>query len=126
VVGAFWEVRNLGFGEHAARHEARSRLQQAQWKEIAALDAVAREVVEAHTQVTSREPQIMTAREGVEFAAASHERNLTRIRNQQGLPIEALQSIQALAQAQREYLRAVIGYNESQFRLHRALGWPIE
>ncbi len=126
VAGAFWEVRNLGFGERAARCEAQSRLQQAQWKEVAALDLVAREVVEAHTQVEARREQIATAQEGVQLATASYERNSERIKNVQGLPIEVLQSIQALAQSRREYLRTLISYNEAQFRLHRALGWPTE
>jgi outer membrane protein TolC len=126
VAGAFWEVRNLGFGDHAARCEAQSRVQQAQFREVAALDRVAREVVEAHAQVQSRKGQIATAQEGVRSAVASYERNLDRIKNVQGLPIETLQAIQALTQARREYLRALAGYNEAQFRLHRALGWPAE
>ena len=126
VAGAFWEVRNLGFGEKAIRAEARSRIQQAQWKEVTALDQVAREVVEAHAQVESRNARIPIAEEGVKAAGASFERNMDRIKNVQGLPIEALQSIQALTAARRQYLRAVIAYNEAQFRLHRALGWPSD
>lgn len=126
VVGAFWEVRNLGFGERAARCEAQSRIQQAEFKGVAALDQVAREVVEAQIQVQARQAQIATAQEGVRVALASYERNVERIRNVQGLPLEVLQSIQALTQARREYLRAVVSYNEAQFRLHRALGWPAE
>lgn len=126
VAGAFWEVRNLGLGERAARCEAQSRVQQAQYREIAALDRVAREVVEAHIQVQSRKGQIATAQEGVQAALASYERNLDRIKNVLGLPIEALQAIQALSQARREYLRTLIAYNEAQFRLQRALGWPVE
>jgi outer membrane protein TolC len=123
---AWWEVRNLGFGERAARGEARSKLQQAQWKEIAVLDRVAREVVEAQSQIESRRRQLATAETGIRAAEASFERNLERIRHAQGLPLEVLQSIQALAQARREYLRVVISYNEAQFRLQRALGWPVE
>jgi outer membrane protein TolC len=123
---AFWEVRNLGFGDEAVRCEAQSRVQQAQWKEVAALDRVAREIVEAHTQVRLRKEQIATAQGGVEAAIASYERNLERIKNVQGLPIEVLQSIQALAQARREYLRSLVAYNEAQFRLQRALGWPVD
>ncbi|MGQ0634546.1 MAG: TolC family protein [Planctomycetaceae bacterium] len=126
VVGALWNVRNLGFGERAARHEARSRVQQAQWNEVAALDRVASEVVEAHVQVVARRRQFAVAEDGVRTAQSSYERNLERIRHVQGLPIEVLQSIQALAQARREYLRVVISYNEAQFRLLRALGWPEE
>lgn len=126
VAGAFWEVRNLGFGERSARNEARSRMQQAQWKEVAALDRVAREVVEAHVQVVARRRQIAIAEEGIQAAGRSFERNLERIRNAEGLPLEVLQSIQALTQARREYLRAVLAYDEAQFRLHRAVGWPAE
>jgi outer membrane protein TolC len=62
---------------------------------------------------------------GITAAQQSYERNLARIRNVQGLPIEVLQSIQALDAARREYLRSVTDYNTAQFRLQRALGWPV-
>jgi outer membrane protein TolC len=61
----------------------------------------------------------------IQSARDSYRRNNERIRNGQGLPIEALQSIQALDQAQRQYVRSVADYNRAQFRLCRALGWPI-
>lgn len=120
---AFWEVRNLGLGEKAARDEATSRVNQARWREIATLDRIAREVVEAHAQVTARQRQLTVAEEGVQAATRSFERNTERIQNAQGLPLETLQSLQALAQARREYLRTVHDYNVAQFQLQRALGW---
>ena len=122
---AFWEVRNLGLGESAARQGAGSRLRQAQVQEMAALDLVAREVTEAFAQVLLREQQIDTSRDVVEFAMESWDRNLARIRGGQGLPIEVLQSAQALLQSRREYLRNVIDYNSAQFSLQRAVGWPV-
>jgi outer membrane protein TolC len=122
---AWWEVRNLGFGEQAARDNARAQIQQARMREVETLDLVAREVVEAHAQVTARKRQIAVAQEGITAAQQSYERNLNRIRNVQGLPIEVLQSIQALDAARREYLRAVVDYNTAQFRLQRSLGWPV-
>jgi outer membrane protein TolC len=120
---AYWEVRNLGLGEKAARAEATSRVNQARWREIATLDRIAREVVEAHTQIAARQRQFGVAEEGVHAAASSFERNSERIRNAQGLPLETLQSLQALAQARREYLRSVNDYNVAQFQLQRAIGW---
>jgi outer membrane protein TolC len=120
---AWWEVRNLGLGERAIRDEANSRVSQARLRQVAVLDRVSREVVEAHVQAKSREKQIEVARDAVRTAEESYAKNLERIENAQGLPIEALQSIQALAQARREYLRAVTDYNLAQFSLHRALGW---
>ncbi|HVW02557.1 MAG TPA: TolC family protein, partial [Planctomycetaceae bacterium] len=122
---AYWELRNLGRGDQAARGESRSRLEQARYREIMTLDRVAREVVEAQTQVQARRKQIEIAREAIQSALNSHSRNLQRIENGKGLPIEVLQSIQALTQARREYLRAVIDYNRAQFGLHWALGAPI-
>jgi outer membrane protein TolC len=122
---AYWELRNLGCGDLAARNQARAQVDQARLRQVRLMDRVAREVVEAHAQVESRRSQIAVAEAGVKAAATSYRLNIERIRNAKGLPLEALQSIQALDLSRREYLRAVTSYNEAQFRLHRALGWPI-
>lgn len=90
------------------------------------LDRVAREIVESQRQVQARQRQIAMAEEGIAAAQRSYQRNLERIRHGQGLPLEALQAIQALDAARRDYLRAVIDYNAAQFRLQWALGWPVQ
>jgi outer membrane protein TolC len=123
---AYWEIRNLGWGERASRNETSSRHRQARMRELAIMDRVAREVAEAHAQVTKRRQRIEPTRRGVEAARKSYELNLQRIENAQGLPIETLQSIQALANSQRAYLNAVVDYNTAQFELSRAIGWFIE
>ena len=122
---AFWELRQLGMGEQAARREARSRIAQARTREMATMDRIAREVNESNAQVQSRKRQIEITLEAVKAAADSFRKNWDRIRNGQGLPIEALQAIQALATARREYVRVVADYNQAQFTLQRSLGWPI-
>lgn len=123
---AYWEIRNLGFGDRAARAEAGSQIRQANLRQLVAMDAVAREVVEARTQAVHRRRQIPVAKEGVAAAVASQRRNLERIQAGQGLPIEVLQSNQALAAARRDYLRALIDYNSAQFTLNRSVGWPAD
>ena len=120
---AYWEVRNLGFGEQSIRSEAASRLRQAQWREVVVMDRIAQEVVESHGQVQSRRQRIEFAKSGIEAAQRSYDLNLQRIENAKGLPIEALQAVQALAQARRDYLNAVIDHNVAQMRLCRATGW---
>lgn len=122
---ALWSVRNLGFGEQAARNQARSLIEQAQFRQVRVMDNIAREVVEAHAQVEARQRQIEVAQGAITAAENSYRRNLQRIREGQGLPIEVLQSLLALNEARLEYLRAVVDYNEAQFRLHRALGWAV-
>src|SRR5205814_8832683 len=61
---AWWEVRNLGFGERAARDNARAQIQQARMREVEIMDLVAREIVEAHAQVQARQRQIAVAEYG--------------------------------------------------------------
>ena len=123
---AYWEVRNLGVGERAVQDEMAAGVNQAIYREAQVSNRVAREVVEAHVQVKSQKRQIEVANAGIAAAEKSYERNIERIREGQGLPLEALQSLQALDDARREYVRAVSTHNAAQFRLHRAIGWPSE
>ena len=120
-----WEVRNLGLGERAARRESEALVQQAMFEKVRVLDQVAREVAEAHAQVTHRSTRITITEQAIESAENSYQRNVSRIRDGQGIPLEVLQSLRALEDAQRAYLEAVVDYNESQFRLQWALGWHV-
>lgn len=120
-----WEIRNLGFGEGAARRETQAKIEQARFQQIKMLDQVAREISEAHAQVVHRAENIRITKTGIKSAEESYDRNLSRIRDGQGLPIEVLQSVRALENARRAYLAAVIQYNQAQFRLQWALGWPV-
>jgi outer membrane protein TolC len=122
---AWWELRNLGWGERAARSAACSQLEQARWQQLQTMDQVAADVAEAQAEVAARRGQIEAAQAGIAAAEDSYRRNNERIRNGQGLPLETLQSIQALDQARRQYVRCVADFNRSQFRLQRALGWPV-
>ena len=122
---AYWEVRNLGFGEKAARDQARSRVDQARFRQLEAMDTIAREIVQFHAQAEAATAQIDVARGAVTSAREAYARDLSGIREAQGLPIETLQSLLALDAAQREYLRATIEHNRAQFQLQRALGWPV-
>lgn len=121
---AYWQLRNMGLGECAARAEARSALRQANTQHVAMLDQVAREVVEAHAQVESRRAQIDIARAGVEAAHRARARTLDRIHAGRGQPIELLPIHRSLNEARREYLRTVTDYNVAQFTLYRAIGAP--
>ncbi|MGO8688593.1 MAG: TolC family protein [Thermoguttaceae bacterium] len=121
----YWELHNFGLADAAAEKAARSRLEQSRQLQIQLMDRVAREIVEAHAQSDSLRGQIAVAQSGIRVASESYRRNLERIRGGQGLPLEVLQSLQALDQSCREYLRAVGDYDEWQFRLYRAMGCPI-
>lgn len=120
-----WETRNLGFGEGAARRERSAQVQQATFAKLRIMDQVAQEVAEANIQVSIRRQQVEMAQTAIARARDSYQRNIDRIRDGQGLPIEVLQAIQALEASERAYLRAVADYNRSQLQLQWALGWPV-
>jgi outer membrane protein TolC len=120
-----WEMRNMGFGEAAARRERNTQVQQATFAKLRIMDQVAQEVAEANVQVAMRRQQLELTRNAIESARDSYERNIDRIRNGEGLPIEVLQSIQALETSQRAYLNAVSNYNRAQLQLQWSLGWPV-
>jgi outer membrane protein TolC len=123
---AYWELRNIGLGDRAVQREMSSAARQAQFREVAILDRVAREVAEAHAKVVKRKQRIEIAKKGILAAEKSYQLNLKRIENAQGLPIETLQAIQALATARQNYLDAVVDFNIAQVELCRATGWTTE
>jgi outer membrane protein TolC len=123
---AVWQIRNLGFGEQAARESASARIQQARFREVQVMDQIAREVTEAQARVRVRRNRIAVAQAGIQSARGSYDRNFSRIREGQGLPIEVLQAIQSLDATQRELVDATVDFNVAQFQLQRALGWPVK
>lgn len=120
-----WQTRNLGLGEVAARRERNAQVQQAVFTQLRMMDQVAQEIAEANIQVNIRQQQVDLAQAAILRARDSYSRNLDRIRDGLGLPIEVLQAIQALETSERTYLRAVMDYNRSQLQLQWALGWPV-
>lgn len=123
--GLSWEIRNLGFGERAARRRAEAKLQQTMFSKVRRIDDVAREITRAHSAVQHRSERMASTQQSITSARESYRRNLERIRDGAGLPLEALQSAQALETAQRSYVEAVADYNAAQFELMWAAGWPV-
>ncbi len=121
---AYWSIRNLGIGEKAARCEAAALLGQARANEVSLHDQIVREISAAHAKVEVRRRRIEITQEGLEWAANAYKRDVTRIREGEGFPIEALSSLNGLDKVKRDYLQAIIEFNQAQFELQRAIGWP--
>lgn len=118
-----WELRNLGIGEQAARDERKSQVRQAMLSMQVLYDQIVQQITEARAQVAVRREQIDICEKAVESANESYRKNLDRIRQGQGLPIECLQSAQALEACERAYLKAISDYNRAQMQLLWARGW---
>lgn len=121
---AIWELRNLGFGTRALRAQALSRNDQARVLLAQTRDLVAAEVASAVREVDARRGQIETSLDQLEAASQALPLNFEGILGGVLRPIEAQQAIDALATAQASYTAALVGYNQSQFALLRAIGVP--
>ncbi|MEX2025752.1 MAG: TolC family protein, partial [Pirellulaceae bacterium] len=77
----------------------------------------------------ARRAQLETARTAVDAAQRSYELSIQLFREggiELILPIEVVQSVNALTRARQDYLTAVIEHNRAQFQLLWALGFPLE
>jgi outer membrane protein TolC len=128
-----WELQNLGFGNAALVRERRADNQRALVDFFRVQDQVAADVVEAHAQLESATERITQAESGLKEAQTSYQGNLkglsetTRFGDRFVLavrPQEVVVSLRQLGRAYSNYFQAVRDYNQAQFRLYRALGYP--
>ena len=85
-------------------------------------DEITAQVVRAYENVMNYRSQIETANRALELAETSYQRNLARIRADEGLPIELLQAINARAASLSQRTAAVAAYNRAQLQLLYATG----
>jgi len=121
---AVWEWENMGLGNVARRRLRRGELHERVLELEALREQISAEVVAAAADVESYRRQMEIAQTAITAAEQSYQLNEQRIRASEGLPIELLQSITALAEARNAYTAAVANYNRSQYVLLRSLGNP--
>lgn len=125
-VQLIWEVRNLGFGEMAARAERNSQYQQTVLQGARMKDVITAEVKRAWYKGQAARKKMQLAEDNVTEAQKGLTSNIDRIEGLEGLPIEAIQALTALASARLDYLRAVVMFNKSQAELVRGVGQPVQ
>jgi outer membrane protein TolC len=121
----YWQFDGFGFGQRARIGEKRAQLQELTLQRDKLRDAIAAEVRESYARVVSSKRQIELADAAVAHAQRAYELNRTRIFDQQGLPLEALQAMQTLATVELGAVEARAGSSVAQIRLHTVLGNPL-
>jgi outer membrane protein TolC len=96
----------------------------AEAERLRVIDAVRKEVAEAQADVVGRRQVIEVAARQLRAAENGFRLDLTRSKNLEGRPIEVLNSANLLLAARQDLIRAMVGYNQAQFRLYVALGQP--
>jgi outer membrane protein TolC len=128
---AVWSLENFGLGNLAIQRRLRAAVAEAEAERARVIDRVRREVADGYALSLSRSRELDLARRRVEIAQEGYRLDLIRIRNLAGTrlkerayPIEALNNFRLLNAARQDLVRALVGFDQSQFQLFVALGQP--
>jgi outer membrane protein TolC len=120
----YWKLDGLGLGNEAAAREKKSALALVRLEEEKVLDGISFDVTSARAEVIARRSRLGIGSEAAVHARKAYQLTTARLEQSEGLPIEALASIQTLADARRAEIDAVLDYNIAQHKLLAALGHP--
>jgi outer membrane protein TolC len=123
-VRVIWTLSNFGFGNLARQRERRAEIAQAVAERSQAINLIRREVTAAHAQARAERVQVDLTRRQLETSEDGFREDLTRVRQSLALPIEVVNSLRLLNRAREDHVRAIIRFNQAQFRLFVALGSP--
>jgi len=132
-VQVLWELRNMGFGNHALVKERQAEQEQALVELDRIQDRVAAEIVQALAQVQQAEIRVGREEFAVKEAQKTYAGNLKGLSQTSRFgdvlvlvnrPQEVVAALQMLFRAYNTYFQCVNDYNRAQFRLYRALGYP--
>jgi outer membrane protein TolC len=121
----YWQFDQFGLGNRGRIQETRAQLRQVELEKDKVHDYIVAEVREGYAHVLSLREQMGLSSMASARAQRAYELNRERIFENEGLPLEAMQSIQVLAEVQLMNLESVAGYSVAQIQLHTALGNPV-
>ena len=123
-VAAIWELENFGWGNIARRELASNRHRQARIEADITRDQIVAQVVAANQRCRIRRSAIRAAETRLDAATKSMTAALLGIREGVQLPLEAQQSVSAVADARLALLDAIASYNLAQLQQLHAVGTP--
>jgi outer membrane protein TolC len=119
---AVWSLQNMGFGNAAVQKRTRAERDMAVAARGLTAIRIAREVGDAWARSESKKRQVAIAQRRLQSALAGSRAEVERTRGGEGLPIEAINSVNLLAESGRALVKAVGGYDLAQFELFVAIG----
>ena len=131
-MGLVWTLDDLGLGNRARVRERSADRQKALIALFDTQDQIAQEVVQ-RMRLEAATAQVAEAEQEVKESLISFGGNLRGLGEPRGVgdslqliirPQEAVASLQQLNQAYEDYFRTVTAYNQAEFQLYHALGFP--
>ncbi|MDA1195296.1 MAG: TolC family protein [Planctomycetota bacterium] len=121
-VGVSWEVGRDGIGGKARQAAAAARERESRIRIQQVRQHVIRQVASARNQAVSQDEAMQAAERGVADAKEALELYRKRQQVGVGIPLDAIVAQETYAEAQLDYLDAVIGYDKAQMRLLHSVG----
>ncbi len=123
-VRAYWTILNLGAGNLALIKNRRAELGQATAEQSRTINRARDEVSASLAEARAAKNQIDITRRELESAELGFKQDLERSRQNLGRPIEVLNSLTLLADARVNLFRALVQYDQAQFKLWVSMGSP--
>jgi len=123
-VRLFWTISNLGAGNLSLQQRRQAQLGEAEASRVAMINRVRQEVTSARADALAARNEIEIARSELASAENGFREDFERSRQNLGRPIEVLNSLNLLGGARVNLIRALLRFDQAQFRLFVALGSP--
>ena len=123
-VRAYWTVLNLGAGNASLIKRRKAQAGQAMADRSRVVNQIRVEVSTARAQSLANRARVVNARLGLRTAEDGYREDQIRLRETLALPIEALDSLRLLSEAQVSLIDAITRANRAQFALFVSLGSP--
>lgn len=123
-VRVFWTLTGMGAGNLALQKRGFARVGEADARRVATVNQVRRDIISARAEALAARQQIEITRRELNLAEQGFREDEDRSRQNIGRPIEVLNMLNLLAKARVNVIKALLRYNEAQFRLFVALGSP--
>lgn len=121
-VSAIWTLQDMGLGNIATARQRISEREALVGRRLVDAALVRREVVNAYADVQANRRRVFAVQQELAVAQQGALEELNRVRSGEGLPIEAVNSVDLLAKARQNLIGAIVDYNTAEFRLFVALG----
>jgi len=123
-VFVYWTLFNMGAGNLALIKEREAQIGQAIAERQRTINRARSEVMSALADARAAIGEIEMARRELVSSEQGFREDLDRSRNNLGHPIEVINSLNLLADARVSLVKALVTYDQGQFRLWVALGSP--
>jgi outer membrane protein TolC len=123
-VRVYWTLQNFGVGNYALIKGRQAERNAALAEQARTINRVRQEVVSARAQALAQLGQVAITNRERATAEEGLVDDLERTRNGAGRPIEVVDSLRLVAAARVNQIRALVLYDQAQFRLFVALGSP--